>query len=171
MTADGSTWTMASGLYVNKEHQTRASLTATGTWLAKQRLLGNFNITYDPPSTGDPLYSTDAVDLIYSTLSEKPFDMAKAAGKYTGLWIPLEEVVMTITADGTITGLTARSCEFTGQAVANGPVAEGTVTFGGPPCQNGHATVRGVIGVDGDTLYAAGFSSDKNQGLLFIGRR
>lgn len=173
MTVEGSTWEMSSGLYVNEEHKTRASIKAAGTFLDEQRLVGKFDVTYDPPSTGPPLFQTDGLDLIYSTRSERQFDFTQAAGRYVGLWIPLEEVEVVLATDGTITGRTAFGCTFSGEAEPAGPIAEATVTFDGPPCRNGHATVRGVLGVDlqADRLYAVGFSEDKNQGLLLIGRR
>lgn len=173
MEAKGSTWKMVDGLYINLEHQARAGLTATGTWLEGQRLLGSFQLQYDDPSPQPPLYETDGVDLIYDTRSTEAFDLVKAVGTYHGLFLPLEEVLFDIQADGTIEGLTARGCRFHGLATPAGPVAEGEITFEGPPCLNDRATVRGVLGVDlqAGKVYAAGLSSDQNQGFVFIGQR
>lgn len=173
VTADGSTWKLDKGLYVNWEHQSRASLTASGTWLKEQRLLGEFRLQYDPPSTGPPLFETDGMDLIYDTRSKEAFDLKQAAGVYLGLWIPLQEVSIELKADGTILGRTTLGCTFSGTATPNGPVADAEVTFDGPPCVSDHAAVRGVLGVDRQAgkLYAAGFSTDRNQGYVFIGQR
>jgi len=114
------------------------------------------------------------VDLIYDTRSTQAFDLAAAVGTYHGLlFLPLEEVLFDIQADGTLEGLTARGCRFHGTATPAGPIAEGEITFEGPPCLNDRATVRGVIGVDlrAGKVYAAGLSSDQNQGFVFIGQR
>lgn len=173
MEAKGSTWKMVDGLYINLEHQARAGLTATGTWLEEQRLLGSFQLQYDDPSPKPPLYETDGVDLIYDTRSTQAFDLEAAVGTYHGLFLPLEEVLFDIQADGTIEGLTARGCRFHGTATPAGPIAEGEITFEGPPCLNDRATVRGVLGVDlnAGKVYAAGLSKDQNQGFVFIGQR
>lgn len=173
LTAKGSTWAMSDGLLIDGEYQTRAGLTATGTWLEGQRLLGSFQLQYDDPSPKPPMYETDGVDLIYDTRSTEAFDLAKAVGTYHGLFLPLEEVMFDIQADGTIKGLTAHGCEFHGSVTPAGPVAEGEITFQGPPCRNDRATVRGVLGVDlqAGKVYAVGLSSDRNQGFVFIGQR
>ena len=173
MTAKESTWAMDGALFLDPSYQARATVNANGTWLIEQRLVGRFRVIYDPPSSGAPLYDTDGVDLIYDTRSKQPFNLTGAAGRYIGLTIPFQEVEIVLDADGAITGRTAFGCTFHGQVEPSGPVSEGTVTFHGPPCQNGSATVRGIVGVDTQAglLYAAAVSSDKNQALLFIGRR
>lgn len=65
--------------------------------------------------------------------------------------------------------ITARS----GTATPDGPVAVGEITFEGPPCVNGYATVKGMIGIDlqARKIIAAGFSHDRNHGYVFIGQR
>lgn len=174
MTVEGSTWSMKGASYLDETYEALATISASGTWISGQRITGWTSVTAVPPDHQKfPKYSEDSVNLIYDNRSLVPFDLATAAGTYAGLWYPTEEVVIELRESGVIKGVTASGCTFTGQATPDGPVATGAVTFDGPPCENGTATVRGVIGVDlqTGTLYAAGFNADKDKALLFIGKR
>lgn len=174
MTVEGSTWSMVGATYLDETYEALATIKANGTWIPQQRIVGWTEVTAVPPDHQKyPLYSEDSFNLVYDNRSLVPFELSKAAGTYVGLWYPSEEVMIELHENGVIKGLTASGCTFVGEATPDGPVATGAVTFDGAPCQNGTATVRGVLGVDlqTGTLYAVGFNADKDKALLFIGKR
>lgn len=172
LATEGSTWTMTNGLEVDVVYQTRVALQASGTFLYRQRFLANLKRLYDPPSTGPPLYETDGLDLIYDTRSERAFRLDEVAGEYLGLLLPLQEAEITVENDGKVSGMTAFGCTFAGQVTPEGPVGLVTLTFDGPPCQQDHATVKGMLTVDqGGRLVSAALSSDRNQVFVLTARK
>lgn len=172
--ASGSTWTMAGAAYQDDTYGTFATIDAEGQWIPEQRLGGQTEVVAVPKDHDKfPLYTNDHIDLFYDARSKVPFDLKKAAGVYFGLFYPTEEVRFELRETGVIVGLTGSGCQFTGQAEQDGPIASGTVTFRGAPCQNGTDTVRGVLGFDERTgqIYVAGFNDDKDLALFFNGRK
>lgn len=172
-----STWTMAetipaqSWIYVDLEHSTRATVRASGTMVRQERLLCQFVVQYDPPSNPGPLSDANGCDLIYDTRSTTSLDVSTVAGVYHGVGIPREDLAVTLSTTGAIDGRTAFGCTFTGNAVPAGPVLEITVTFGGLPCVQRSATVRGAAWADltQGRLVLAALSSDRNAVFPFIG--
>lgn len=174
MAIDGATWKMDDALYIDTWYHTRATLDAEGTGISKQQLQGNFQITYGPPpSTGTPPHTTDGVDLVYAARSSTALDMRVVMARYNGLLIPLQDVSIVLMEDGAIMGTTANGCTFGGKFRPIGPVAEGSITFDGPPCQHGTATLHGMLDVDLQTgeMTLVAVSQDRSQVFVFIGQR
>lgn len=179
LTTEGSTWKMEHAAYLDRMYQVRGTMDASGTWLADAQLLGSARIDYDPPVGSTPPYPDDGFDLIYDTRSKTPFDMARAAGRYLGPLLPLQEMELIVAANGTVTGRSADGCTLSGRATPNGSVANLTVTYGGgqsssgAPCLHGTATVRGVLHFDSQAnmVTTGALSSSQNEWLLFIGKR
>lgn len=175
MTTSTATWTSNRASYNVPNLGVRAKLNASGTWVPKQRLVGDSVVVQveAPPLSEIPVQ--DRVELAYDPQSEQVFSMSRAAGRYKS-----EHQDIILNADGSISaepsaldGETLRyGCTFTGRATTNGSVATVTVTYSGGECFEEVTTVQGVITVDASgTLHAMGVSADQKRTLEFIGTR
>lgn len=170
-------WSMKDATMVQRDFQQRSTVQVKGTWTDRQRMVGALDVNYyDVAHPLPPLYPTDAVDLIYDTRSDIPFSLDRVAGTYTGLFMPLEEVEVILSQDGTFHGRSATGCLFHGTVTPHGPAAEIVFEFGDAPCTSSGLSSNGILWVDEQThtLTMAGFALERNQGiqgLLLIATR
>jgi len=146
--------------------------TIDGSYTMKQRLDGT--IVYQ--NNAQP---QDKFTATYSSDYESAPDINAAAGTYIGPVAAGENVSVTVSATGAITGrsitdLSPTGCTFSGlfKPRAHGNVFDVTITFNGEGgCSNGTATVKGVGFFHAGKLYSAALNSDKTNGVVFIGTR
>lgn len=146
--------------------------TVDGTYTMKQSLDGT--IVYQNNAQAQDSFKTT-----YDTDYESAPDINAVAGTYTGPVAVGENVSVTVSATGDITGhsitdLSPAGCTFSGlfKPRVHGNVFDVTITFKGERgCSNGTATVKGVGFFHAGKLYSAALNNDKTNGVVFIGTK
>lgn len=146
--------------------------TVDGSYTMKQRLDGT--IVYQNNAQAQDSFKTT-----YDRDYESAPDINAVAGTYTGPVAAGENVSVTVSAAGDITGHSitgppATLCTFNGlfKPRAHGNVFDVTITFNGEGgCSNGSATVKGIGFFHAGKLYSAALNSDKTNGVVFIGTK
>jgi hypothetical protein len=136
--------------------------------------------TYSPrvSISGTVRYPTQSVSFTASYVDVPPAALSQIAGSYRGTAAVVsasETVNVTISASGTISGVGASGCSFTGAAAPRIDVAvfDVTVTFAGGICALGTSTVRGVAFYDTGTghLISAALNTGRTNGFLALGAK
>ena len=146
--------------------------TVDGTYTSKQSLNGK--IVYQNNAQAQDAFATT-----YNSDYESAPNINAVAGTYTGPVAVGENVSVTVSTTGNITGhsitdLSPAGCTFSGlfKPRAHGNVFDVTITFNGQSgCSNGSATVMGVAFFHAGKLYSAALNSDKTNGVVFIGTK
>jgi hypothetical protein len=169
---DGS-FTSANLKDFNLERSFVSDGSINGNYVSKQTLNGT--VTYT--NNAGQVTITATYDLDYDLTP----DASLLAGTYsgstgTGLTAGgAENVTVTLTSSGTITGFSASGCIFAGAFAprAHGNVFDVSVTFAGGACQNGTNTVIGTAFFDTATkkLYSAALNGARTNGFIFIGSK
>ena len=140
-----------------------------GSYIAKQSLNGT--VTYANSAFGQTLITTR-----YDPDYELTPNANLVAGTYSGSIATAggtENLTVTLSAAGAISGSGATGCSFTGSFAPrpHGNVFNVAVTFAGGVCSNGTNTVNGVAFFDAGTkrLYSAALNGSRTNGFLFIG--
>ena len=119
---------------------------------------------------------TTAFTAAYRAGSRNPFDLAAAAGTYTGMTATTKygyrPATLTVAGDGALAGSTA-GCAFAGtlRARADVDAADLTLRFAGGTCEHGTDTVSGIVAYDGldHALYAVAAGASGGTGFAFVG--
>lgn len=146
--------------------------TVDGTYTTKQSLDGK--IVYQNNAQAQDAFATT-----YNSDYESAPNINAVAGTYTGPVAVGENVSVTVSTTGNITGhsitdLSPAGCTFSGlfKPRAHGNIFDVTITFNGQSgCSNGSATVMGVAFFHAGKLYSAALNSDKTNGVVFIGTK
>lgn len=117
-------------------------------------------------------------NLNYDSDYEQTPSLADLAGNYEGWAVTedgLDTAAVTISAGGSVTGLSNLGCSFSGTVTIHGAgnVYDISVTFGGGTCSNGTSTVTGIAYLDtasGD-FYSAALNSGRTNGFLYVGTK
>ena len=140
--------------------------TVTANYVEKKSLNGT--LTYQSGGTGS-FTSTYAPDY------ELTPDVNLVAGNYSGLTADNEEVTVTLSSAGTISGGSTSGCTFTGSFSphAGANAFDVVISFGGGVCINGTDTVNGIAFYDATIprLYSAALNSSRTNGFLSIGTK
>lgn len=115
---------------------------------------------------------------IYDASYERAATLAAIAGSYSGVAISSaggESASFTVSSSGSISGVDASGCRFTGSASPRGAVAvyNLTVSFLGGICAQGSSTITGVayLGENTNELVGAALNSARSDGVLFVGQK
>ena len=147
----------------------------------------NLNATFKPRTNldGAVTYLGSSTQLVFNTLYDVSYDkkvsLSTLAGNYSGstaVMNGIESASLTIDASGSLTGRSSPGgCVFTGRAIpkSEGSVFELTGKFTSGACAdgNGGSTINGVGYLDpvSGTLLGAALNANRNNGMLFIGKR
>ena len=167
-TSSNGNFSSSNGLDFNLEGLGINGFTLAGTYTKKSTLNGTQ--TYTGGTSGSMTFS-------YSTDYDLTPSLATIAGTYSGTAATIGGIVefatVTVSSSGTITGMSASGCSFTGTASlhAKGNVYDVSVTFGGGVCVIGTGTVTGVgyYTASTRTLVSAALNSGRTSGFLFGG--
>lgn len=169
-TANGGTFASGDGRDFNLEGDGIADLTVAGSYVARQSISGN--LTYK--GTTQPYAFTVNYDASYA----QPVTLAAIAGSYSGASGTLfenETASFTVSATGTINGMGASGCRFTGAVAPRGTVAvyNLTLSFLGGVCEQGSSTISGIAYTDPKTqqLFVAALNAERSNGALFMGKK
>lgn len=141
--------------------------TLSGDYTTKQTLNGTIL-----DQTGGKIIFTTTYDPDY----EQVPDITAVAGTYSGPVAKNETATVTVLATGSLSGVSATGCQFTGLVSPRkqGNIFDVTITFGPQnACSNKTATVRGVAFYDtvANKLYSAAFNDANSNGSVFLGTR
>lgn len=143
-----------------------SSGSATGTYASKSSIAGT--VTFSTSA----LTFTAGYDPIYDTQAT----LAMIAGNYSGTAVVaggFDNATMTISATGTITGVSQLGCSFSGSITPHSCVNSYavTVTFAGGTCSNGLSTVTGIGYRDAASkrIYTAALNPARTNGFIFAG--
>jgi hypothetical protein len=143
-----------------------SSGTATGTYAPKSNIAGTATFSTSAltfSASYDPTYDTQAT-------------LAAIAGNYSGTAVVAggsDNATLTISATGTIAGVSQLGCNFSGNITPHSGVNSYavTVTFAGGTCSNGFSTVTGIGYRDAasNRIYSAALNSARTNGFIFAG--
>ncbi len=166
LTSSNGSFTSANGRDFNFEGLGVSDFTLEGTYEEKSSLDGS--ITYSSSATTFTSSYDSDYDLIPS--------LTTIAGTYTGSAFTSggpDFATVTFTSAGTIGGVGASGCLFSGSASprASGNIYDVSITFGGGVCANGTSTVTGVAYFDATTkqLTSVGLNSSRTDGFIYAG--
>jgi hypothetical protein len=142
---------------------------------ASYTLKQSFNGSINYPS----LNQTGSFTGSYDSKYELTPSLATIAGTYTGTSGTSsgvgDNVTLTISSSGTITGSGASGCTFSGTVAprSKGNVYNASITFGGSPCLFANTTVTGGAYYDAvaKRLYAVGLKAARDNGVIFVGTK
>jgi len=169
-TSQSGRFTSSNGIDFNFEGAGNRPATVDATYVERTSLDGTVNYTG----------STNA--LAFATLYDFEYGFSAPA---LGPWITTtftgtsyggltEYTELTIAASGTLTGVSASGCRFSGTLTpsTDGNYYDVTVTFEGGACVNGTGTVTGVAYFDfyARKLTSAALNSTRTSAYLFFGR-
>lgn len=114
----------------------------------------------------------------YNPVYEQPANATLATGTYAGNALSpagTQTAFMTLQANGTITGVVASNCNFSGVATPRGSVNvfNLSITFRGGPCPLGTDTLTGIgfYDIPNKQFYVAAPNTTRTDGLFFQGTR
>lgn len=167
--SSGGTFTSSDGRDFNFEGLGINNMSIAGTYAARQSIAGDINY-----GRGQPTAFTATYDARYT----QPATLSAIAGSYTGQSATAgenEPASFIVSSTGTVSGVGATGCRFTGNVSPRGAVAvyDLSLSFLGGICEQGSATINGVayLDADGKRLYAAALDASRSNGAVFVGTK
>ena len=167
--SSSGTFTSSDGRDFNFEGLGINNVSIAGTYAAGQSIAGKLDY-----GRGQPTAFTGTYDARYT----QPATLAAIAGSYTGQSATAgdnEPASFTVSPTGSVSGVGATGCRFTGNVSPRGTVAvyDLSLSFLGGICEQGSATINGVayLDADGKRLFAAALDASRSNGAVFVGAK